>query len=119
MGLAVMLTAGVVGDGFAMEYAYAYAAGAGWFGLYISGQTVWLLPLLLGDDRHEGTPTSSWKPLEFPCLVAGTSLVTLGLLAGASLIVAIGAVVNLAASLLLAVRSVGLCRAQPVMASQS
>jgi hypothetical protein len=119
MGLGVMLTVGAMGDGFAAEYAYAYAAGAGWFGLYISGQTVWLLPLLLGDDRYEGTPTSGWKALEFPGLVAGTALVTLGLLAGASLIVALGAAVNLAASLVMAVRSVRLCRAQPAMAAQA
>ena len=31
--LAILLTAGAVGKSFAVEYAYGYAAGAGWFGL--------------------------------------------------------------------------------------
>ena len=44
-------------------------------------------------------PGLARKQLEFPGQVAGTLLVTIGLLAGMSLIVALGAAVNLAASL--------------------
>ena len=38
-----------MGDSFAVEYAYSYAAGPGWFGLSVMGQTLWLLPVLHGD----------------------------------------------------------------------
>jgi hypothetical protein len=112
MLLGLLLTAGATGDSFAVEYAYGYAAGAGWFGLFVVGQTAWLLPLLLHDDPGGDTPAPPWKPLEFPGLVAGTVLVTLGLLVGVSLIVALGAAVNLIASLGMTIRSVRLCRAQ-------
>jgi hypothetical protein len=115
---AVLLTTGVVGEGLAMEYASAYAAGAGWIGIYLAGQTAWLLPLLLRDGQHQGEAAPAWKLAEFPGLVVGTALVTLGLLSGMSLIVALGAAVNLAVSLLMAGRSVRLHRAQPVMAAQ-
>jgi hypothetical protein len=116
--LALLLTTGAAGDSFAVEYAYGYAAGAGWFGLYITGQTVWLIPLLLHDDAHERVREPSWRDLEFPGQVTGTALVTIGLLAGVSLLVALGAAVNLAASLLVTAYSVRLCRAQPVMAER-
>jgi hypothetical protein len=110
--LAMLVTTGAVGDDFAVEYAYGYAAGAGWFGLYVTGQTVWLIPLLLHDDARERVLEPTWMRFEFPGQVAGTALVTIGLLAGMSLIVALGAAVNLAASLLLTARSLRLCRAQ-------
>jgi hypothetical protein len=55
---------------------------------------------------------------EFLGLTAGTALVTAGLLADTSLLVALGAAVNLAASLLMTVRSVRLCWAQPAMAER-
>jgi hypothetical protein len=112
--LAVLLTTGAVGDGFAVEYAYAYAAGAGWFGLAVVGQTLWLLPLLQG-DRYGHPPVPTWTQLEFPGQVAGTCLVTLGLLIGAALIVALGAAVNLAVALLVTARRLHLWRAQPAM----
>jgi hypothetical protein len=112
--LAVLLTTGAVGDGFAAEYAYAYAAGAGWFGLSVTGQTLWLLPLLHGDG-YGHTPAPTWTQLEFPGQVAGTFLVTLGLLIGTALIVALGAAVNLAVSLLVTARSLHLRRARLAM----
>jgi hypothetical protein len=112
--LALFLTTGAGGDSFAVEYAYSYAAGAGWFGLYVTGQTLWLLPLLR-DDAYEHAPEPMWMHLEFPGQVTGTLLVTIGLLVGMALIVALGAAVNLAASLLVAARSLHLCRAQPTM----
>lgn len=115
---AVLLTTGAVGDHFAVEYAVAYAAGAGWIGIYIAGQTAWLLPLLLHDDRHEGVPAPAWKPIELPGLIVGTALVTLGLLSSLSLIVALGASVNLAVSLVVAGRSMQMGRTQLVMAAQ-
>jgi hypothetical protein len=113
--LALLLTAGTVGDSLAVEYAYGYAAGAGWFGLYVVGQTVWLMPLLLRDEAQEGISEPSWMNLAFPGQVAGTILVSSGLLAGISLIVVLGATVNLAASLVVTARSLRLCRAQPAM----
>jgi hypothetical protein len=111
---AIVSTTGAGGDSLAVEYAYAYAAGAGWFGLYVAGQTLWLLPLL-HDDGYEPVPKPAWTPLEFPGQVAGTLLVTIGLLAGVTLIVALGAAVNLVASLTVTVRSLRLCRTQPAM----
>jgi hypothetical protein len=111
--LALLLTTGAVGDSFAVEYAYGYAAGAGWFGLYVTGQTAWLIPLLLHDDAHARVFDPEWMHLEFPGQVAGTVLVTIGLLAGVSQIVALGAAVNLVASLLLTIRSLRLRWAQP------
>jgi hypothetical protein len=116
--LAVLVTTGAAGDSFAVEYAYGYAAGAGWFGLYVTGQTVWLIPLLLHDDVHERVFEPVWVGLEFPGQVAGTVLVTIGLLVGVPLIAALGAAVNLAASLLVTARSVRLCWAQPAMAER-
>jgi hypothetical protein len=118
MLLAILLTTGAAGDGFGVEYAYSYAAGAGWFGLYITGQTVWLIPLLLHDDAHEQGRESSRIDLAFPSQVTGTALVTIGLLAGVSWLVALGATVNLVASVLVTARSVRLCRAQPAMAER-
>jgi hypothetical protein len=116
--LAIMLTIGAVGDSFAVEYAYGYVAGAGWFGLYVTGQTVWLIPLLLRDDAHGRGLEPAWMSLDFPGQVTGTALVTIGLLAGVSLLVALGAVLNLAVSLLVTACSVRLCRAQPAMAER-
>jgi len=113
--LAILLTTGAVGENFAVEYAYAYAGGVGWFGLYISGQVAWLMPLLLHDEARQSGPETRWMGLEFPGQVVGTALVTIGLLAGIPLLVALGAGVNLAASLLMTVRSVRLCWAQPAM----
>jgi hypothetical protein len=112
--LAIFLTTGVVGDSFAIEYAYSYTAAAGWFGLYVTGQTLWLLPFLQ-DDVNGHTAGLGWKQLEFPGQVVGTLLVTIGLLVGMALIVALGAAVNLAASLLVTARSLHLWWAQPAM----
>jgi hypothetical protein len=116
--LAILLTTGAVGDSFAVEYAYGYAAGAGWFGLWITGQTVWLISLLLHDDVHERGLEPAWRYLEFPGQVTGIALVTIGLLAGVSLLVALGAALNLAVSLLVMACSVRLCWAQPAMAER-
>jgi hypothetical protein len=101
-----------------VEYAYAYVGGTGWFGLYVTGQMVWLMPLLLHDDVHESIPEVGWMRPEWLGLTAGTVLVTTGLLSGTSPMVALGAAVNLAVSLLMAVRSVRLCWAQPAMAER-
>jgi hypothetical protein len=116
--LAVLLTTGALGDGFAGEYAYGYAAGAGWFGLYVVGQTVWLMALLVRDTAQESLPAQGWTHLTLPGQVAGTALVSLGLLTELSLIVALGAAVNLAASVMLTARSVRLCRAPLAMAER-
>jgi hypothetical protein len=116
--LAIWLTAGASGDSFAAEYAYGYAAGAGWFGLYVTGQTVWLIPLLLHDDAHEEARALGWVGLECLGQVVGTALVTIGLLAGVSWLMATGAAVNLLASLWVTACSVHLCRAQPAMAER-
>ena len=116
--LAVLLTTGVLGDGFAGEYAYGYAAGAGWFGLYVVGQTVWLIALLVRDTAQESLPAQGWTHLTLPGQVAGTALVSLGLLTELSLIVALGAAVNLAASVMVTARSVRLCRAPLAMAER-
>ncbi|MBI3329221.1 MAG: hypothetical protein HYZ81_21285 [Nitrospinae bacterium] len=114
--LGVLLTAGAVGTDVAVEYAYAYAAGAGWFGLYFTGQMTWLMPVLLQPDAaRESLFEPGWVNLEFPGQVAGTALVTVGLLVGISLLVALGAAVNLAASLLGTLRTVRLCWAQPAV----
>jgi len=115
--LAILLTTGAVGDRFAVEYAYGYAAAAGWFGLSVTGQTLWLLPLLR-DDVHGQVPGPAWRQLEFPGQVVGTLLVTVGLLAGMAVIVALGAAVNLAASLLVMARSLHGWRAQLAMAER-
>jgi hypothetical protein len=115
--LAIFLTTGAVGDSFAVEYAYGYAAAAGWFGLAVAGQTLWLLPLLQ-DDLYGHAPGPAWKLLEFPGQVAGTLLVTGGLLGGVAWLVALGAAVNLAASLLVMARSLHLWWAQPAMAER-
>jgi hypothetical protein len=113
--LALLLTTGMSGTSFAVEYAYGYAAGAGWFGLYMTGQAVWLMPLLLHDEAHQRALQPAWINLEWPGQVAGTVLVTSGLLAGVSLIVALGAAANLAASLLVMARGVRLCWAPPAI----
>jgi hypothetical protein len=115
--LAIGLTTGASGNNFAVEYAYSYAAGSGWFGLYVTGQTIWLLSLL-HDDAYVQTPERTWMHLEFPGQVVGTLLVTIGLLGGMALIVALGAAVNLAVSLLVTARSLRLCWAQPAMAER-
>jgi hypothetical protein len=117
MLLALLLTTGAAGDRFTVEYAYAYIGGVGWFGLYVTGQAVWLVPLLL-HDAHERMLEPAWIHLELPGQVAGTALMTIGLLAGVSPIVALGAVVNLAVSLLVTARSVRLCRVQLAMAER-
>jgi hypothetical protein len=116
--LAIVLTTGVSGGNFAVEYAYSYAAGAGWFGLYVTGQTTWLLPLLY-DDAYGHTPERAWMRLEFPGQLIGILLVTVGLLGGMAFIVALGAAVNLTASLLVMARSLRLRWAQPAMAGRS
>jgi hypothetical protein len=116
--LALLLTAGVTGDSFAVEYAYGYAAGAGWFGLFVAGHTIWLIPLLWRDEAQESAPEPTWMRPALPGQVAGTVLVSLGLLSGIPLIVALGAAVNLAASLVVAACIVRLCRAQPAMAGR-
>jgi hypothetical protein len=116
--LALLLTTGAMGDGFAGEYAYGYAAGAGWFGLYVVGQTVWLIALLARDAAQEGLPALGWAHLALPGQVAGTALVSLGLLTGVALIVALGAAVNLAASVMVTARGVRLCRAPLAMAER-
>jgi hypothetical protein len=116
--LAVLLTTGAMGDDFAGEYAYGYAAGAGWFGLYVVGQTVWLIGLLVHDAAQESLPTSGWTHLALPGQVTGTALVSLGLLTGVSLIVALGAAINLTASMMVTARSVRLCRAPLAMAER-
>jgi hypothetical protein len=113
--LALLLTTGTVGANFAVEYAYAYAGGVGWLGLYISAQAAWLIPLLLRDEAGQSAPEPRSIALEFPGQVAGTAVVTVGLLAEVSPLVALGAGVNLAASLLMTVRSLRLCWAQPAM----
>jgi uncharacterized membrane protein len=115
--LALLLTAGAVGDSFAVEYAYGYAAATGWFGLSLTGQTLWLLPLLR-DDVYGPMPGPAWKQLEFPGQVSGTLLVTIGLLAGMTFVVALGATVNLAASVLMMARSLHGWRAQLAMAER-
>ncbi len=116
--LAIWLTTGGSGDSFAVEYAYGYAAGAGWFGLYVTGQTVWLIPLLLHDDAPERARERSWLDLQCLGQVAGTALVTIGLLTGVSWLVATGAAVNIVTSLWVMAGSVRLCRAQPAMAER-
>ncbi len=115
--LAMLLTTGAVGDSLAVEYAYSYAAATGWFGLFVTGQTLWLLPLLR-DVAYGHVPGPLWKQLEFPGQVAGTLLVTIGLLAGMAFIVALGAAVNLAASLLVTARSLHGWRAQLALAER-
>jgi hypothetical protein len=71
--LALLLTTGVFRTSFAVEYAYGYVAGAGWFGLYVTGQAVWLMPLLLDDEAHQRALRPAWINLEWPGQVAGTS----------------------------------------------
>jgi hypothetical protein len=112
--LAILLTTGAVGDSFTVEYAYSYAAGPGWFGLAVMGQTLWLLPLLHG-DVHGRVPVQTWAWIDFPGQVAGTLLVTVGLLVGMTLLVALGAVLNLSAAALVMARSLRLWWAQPAM----
>jgi hypothetical protein len=112
--LALLLTTGAAGDRFAVEYAYGYAAGPGWVGLYVVGQIAWLLPLL-HDDAPAGGRESAWWRWEYVGVVAGTTLVTSGLLAGLSAVVALGAAVNLGASVLLAVRRLRVGRARPAL----
>jgi hypothetical protein len=86
--------------------------------LYVTGQTLWLLPLLY-DEAYEQTPGRAWMHLEFLGQVVGILLVTIGLLGGMAFIVALGAAVNLTASLLVMARSLRLCWAQPAMAERS
>ena len=116
--LAIWLTMSASGNSFAVEYAYGYAASAGWFGLYVTGQTVWLMPLLVQGRAPERTREHSWLPL--PCLaqMAGTALVTIGLLAGMAWLVATGAAVNVVASIWVTAGSVRLYWAQPAMAER-
>jgi hypothetical protein len=115
--LAILMTTGAVGDSFAVEYAYSYAAAAGWFGLSVTGQSLWLLPLLRQEgDGHVVGP--SWTQLECPGQIAGTLLVTVGLLAGMTFIVALGAALNLAVSALVTARNLPTWRAQLAMAEK-
>lgn len=116
MFCALLLTTGAVGDSFAVEYALTYAAGGGWIGLFVIGQTAWILPRLLHDDAGVEEREPAWRRLEWPGLLAGTTLVTLGLAAGVSPVVALGAAVNLAVSLLMVADS--LRRGRPLMVAQ-
>jgi hypothetical protein len=116
--LAIWLTTGASGDRIAVEYAYGFAAGAGWFGLYVTGQTVWLIPLLLYDDAQERVRKRSWLDLQCLAQIVATALATIGLLAGVSWLVATGAAVNIVTSLWVTAGSVRLCRAQPAMAER-
>jgi hypothetical protein len=116
--LAILLTTGGLGTGVAVEYAYAYVGGIGWVGLYVTGQIAWLIPLLLHDEAPESIPELGWMSPEFLGVTAGTALVTAGLLSDTSLVVAFGAAVSLAVSLMMTVRSVRLCWAQPAMAER-
>jgi hypothetical protein len=105
--------------GVAVEYAYAYAAGAGWFGMYLTGQLTWLLPMLLQPEETVEEPGEPrWTRLEFPGQVAGTALATLGLLTGFGPLVALGAALSLAATLSLAIRGVRLCLARPALVAR-
>jgi hypothetical protein len=110
--LAMVLTSGLVGGSFAVEYAYAYAAAAGWFGLFLTGQIIWLLPLLY-DDAGGNVSRQTWRPLEFPGQVIGTLLVTTGFVLELAVIVVLGATVNLLAALMVTARSLRLWWAQP------
>ena len=116
--LAIWLTTSASGDSIAVEYAYGYAAAAGWFGLYVTGQTVWLIPLLLHDDAHQRARERSWQDLQCLGQVAGTALATIGLLAGVSWLAATGAAVNVVTALWVTTGSVRLCRAQLAMAER-
>jgi hypothetical protein len=78
------------------------------------GQTLWLLPVLHG-DVHGQAPVQTWAWVDFPGQVAGTLLVTVGLLVGTTLLVALGAVLNLTAAALVMARSLRLWWAQPAM----
>lgn len=118
MFFALLLTTGAVGDGYAIEYALAYAAGAGWVGLFVVGQTAWLLPRLLDDEASVDEPASAWRRAEWPGLLVGTTLVMLGLAAGVSLVVALGSAVNLAASLLMVAHNLHRRRGRPLMVAQ-
>jgi hypothetical protein len=118
MLLAIWLTTGASGDSVAVEYASGYAAGAGWFGLYVSGQTVWLVPLLLRDEVSELAHKRGWRHLQCLAQGAGTALATSGLLVGVSWLVATGAAVNLATAIWVAAGSVRRSRAQPAMAER-
>lgn len=113
--LALGLTTGVLGDHFAVEYTYGYIAGAGWFGLYVVGQGVWLVQRLLGDDYVGEIPEPPWLRLAFPGQVAGTALVSFGLGIDVAAIVAVGASVNVMASLAVIARMVRVRLARPVM----
>jgi hypothetical protein len=116
--LAIWLTVSASGDSFAVEYAYGYAAGAGWFGLYVTGQTVWLMPLLVQDHALERGREHNGLPLQCLAQLGGTALATIGLLTGVSWLVASGAAVNLVTALWVTVGSVRLYRAQPAMAER-
>jgi hypothetical protein len=109
---ALLLTTGVAGDSVAVEYAYSYTAGAGWFGLYVTAQILWLMPLLLHHEGHEQALELAWMKLALPGQVIGTVIVICGLLAGVGLLVALGASVNLATSLLVMACSIRLYRGQ-------
>jgi hypothetical protein len=112
--LAILTTMQGGGHSVASEYASAYAAGAGWFGLSLVGQTLWLLPLLQNDVYgHVAAPT--WTPLAFWGPVVGTCLVTIGLALGTTSLVATGAALNLIASVLVTGRSLYGWRTPPVM----
>jgi hypothetical protein len=112
--LAILLTMGAMGDSLAAEYASAYAAGAGWFGLSLVGQILWLRPLLQSEVHgHGAVPT--WTPLAFWGPVVGTCVVTVGLALGATSLVATGAALNLVASVLVTARSLYGWRTPPVM----
>ena len=113
--LAFLLTTGLAGDHFAVEYAYGYIAGAGWFGLYVVGQSAWLIQRLLGDECQTDVPEPQWLRLAFPGQVAGTTLVGFGLGVDMAAVVAVGAAVNLIASVAVIVRVARVRLARPVM----
>jgi hypothetical protein len=112
--LAILLTTGAVGNSFAVEYAMAYAAGAGWFGLSLLGQSLWLLSVLQRDaSGQQAVPT--WSGLAFSGPVAGTCLGTIGLALGSAPLVVSGAALNLAVSVLVTARHLYGWRTPPAM----
>jgi uncharacterized protein (DUF486 family) len=113
--LALALTTGAVGERFAVEYAYGYIAGAGWFGLYVIGQTVWLISRLLGEASQASVPEPLWAGWILPGLVAGTALVGLGLGVEIAAFVAVGAAVNLVASVMVIARMARVSLTRPIM----
>lgn len=113
--LALVLTTGTAGDRFTVDYAYGYVAAAGWFGLYVVGQSIWLIQRLLGDECQRSVPEPQWLWLAFPGQVAGTMLVGIGLGVDMAAVVAVGAAMNVMASVAVIARMVRVRLARPVM----